>query len=51
MLGFCQGLISFSFNVSAMLNLASSCVEKCIILPTVKETKPQQLTTISLGNS
>lgn len=49
MLGFCHGLISF--NVSATLNLADSHVEKCIILPTIKETKPWQLTAISLGNS
>lgn len=51
MLGFCHGLISFSFNVSATLNLADSHVEKCIILPTIKEKKSWQLTAISLGNS
>lgn len=51
MLGFCHGRISFSFNISATLNLTDSHVEKCIVLPTIKETKPQQLTAVSLGNS
>lgn len=41
----------FPHYISAKLNLANSFVEKCIILPTFKERKTQQLATISLGNS
>lgn len=41
----------FPYYISAKLNLANSFVEKCIILPTFRERKTQQLATISLGNS
>ncbi|KAI1241899.1 hypothetical protein IHE44_0005403 [Lamprotornis superbus] len=38
-------------EAQAMLNLADSHIEKCIILTTIKETKRQKLAAISLGNS